>query len=195
MNKKIIVTGILSVLSFGVMAETPSFNNVKIGYTSELGGDSIDGFEVQGEFELSEAFYINAEYTDLSFEDIIKVDFQVYTIGLGYKQDISKYSTLFGEINYVNVDSKARFNEGDINISESFSQDGYEVQFGIRSIVSESFELNAAVVYVDYDDDDDGDFYTAFGGIYKFSENFGVYADLETDFSDENYAVGIRYQF
>ena len=67
MKKTIIASAILSMLSFGALADNPSFDNVEIGYTEfDFDGFDIDGFEVKASKSINDDFYVAGDYTTLS---------------------------------------------------------------------------------------------------------------------------------
>ncbi len=188
MKKTIIASALLSVLSVGAMAETPSFNFVDAGYVSNLGGDfDFDGFEIQGNFELNDNFYINAGYTtitsDISF--IGDIDSDVLELGLGYKTAISDNMVFFTQLDFVDIDV-------DVSGFGSGSENGYQLGFGVRNNLSEKLELKAAINYFDVGGSDT---FLELGAIYKLTDSAGIYFDVDTDFDDSSYGLGVRFSF
>ncbi len=188
MKSAILAGALLLTTSLQVAAETPSFNFVDVGYVSNLGGDDeFDGFEIKGNFEISENLYLNAGYTNLSDDNSgpFDVDAEILTAGLGYKTNISEVSTIFAAADYLRV----KVNAGGFG---SNSESGYQVGVGVRSNVSESLELRAAGYYRDIVDDDT---FVQVGAVYKLAANTGVFLDIESDFDDTRYGVGVRFLF
>ena len=98
MKKSILTIAVLSTVSLGALAQTPSFDYVKFGYAqADINDLEIEpsGFQISGSKMLNDKVYVTAGYSDLS-DDInilnIKVDFDVnlLNVGLGYKQDLSE---------------------------------------------------------------------------------------------------------
>jgi hypothetical protein len=186
MLKKISLAGaLLGFVALPAMAETPTFNFVQVGYVSNLSGSSdYDGFEIKGNLEISDTLYMNAGFTktnaSVSFGDL---DIDVITLGLGYKTNISAVSTLFAEADYLVVDN---------DFNGFGSDNGYQVGFGIRSYVLGSVELKAAAYYRDINSSDT---FLQVGAAYDFTEAAGVYLDIESDFDDTGFGIGLRFSF
>jgi opacity protein-like surface antigen len=186
MKKLVLSSAILSILSFGALADTPSFNFLEIGYTDSFDSEVIDGYEVNGSFELNESFFLSASYTKATESKLIDLD--GYQFGLGYKSKLSDSSVWFTQIDYVKID-----NEFDLpGFSASISEDGYQLSLGVKNNISKSLELSAAIKYIDIVEDDT---YTELGAVYNFTDSSGVYFNIETDFDDSNYAIGLRMSF
>ncbi|MBV1909747.1 MAG: hypothetical protein KUG78_10535 [Kangiellaceae bacterium] len=181
MKKKIIASAVLSILSFGAMADNPSFDNVEFGYTESDfdGGFEVDGFELKGSKEISDNFYIAGDFTRLSENGF---DFDATTVGIGYKLDFTNSSTFFSEVDYARFDVDGGNNE-----------DGYQITAGVRSMLTDRFELKAAIEYLDINDAD-GTFYVL-GGAYSFTDKLAVYADYSYESDVSAYGVGVRYNF
>jgi hypothetical protein len=189
MNKIAISCAILSIFSFAAQAESPSFNFVEVGYTDGLDSDSFDGFEVNANFELNESYYLNANYMNSNETDGgAKFDLTGYVFGFGYKNNFSKSSTFFTQFDYVKVEADMSFS----GFSYSDSENGLQVSAGVRSIVSENLELSAALKYIDVEESDT---LAKFGAVYNFTDQAGLYFNIDTDFHDGNYALGLRVSF
>lgn len=185
--RKIALSGaILSVLSFGALADTPTFNFVEVGYTDSFDSDGLDGVEVNGSFELNDSFFLNVNYMAAEEDNLIDID--GYVLGLGYKNDLSDNSVWFAQADYLTIDSEITLP----SFSTSNSENGYQLSLGVVSQVSENWELSAAAKYIDVFESDT---YAEFGAVYSFTDTLGVYFDVETDFDDSNYAVGLRMSF
>jgi opacity protein-like surface antigen len=187
MKKTIISSAILSVLSFGAMAETPSFNYVDFGYVSDFSSDeSFDGFEFRGNFEINDNFYVSAGIRQLDVDLFgIDADADFNTIGFGYKKAITSNSVFYTQLDYVNT-------KATVSGFGSNSDNGYQVGFGMRSNLSSNFEVKAGVNYIDAADSNT---YMVLGGVYSLSDNVGLYFDIESDFDDSNYSTGVRFSF
>ncbi len=187
MKKTIITSAILSVLSFGVMAETPSFNFAEIGYISNLGGsEDFDGYELKGNFELNDNFYITAGFQSIDIDTFgFDVNGDIKMLGIGYKKDISTATAFYTELNYVDV-------KAGVSGFGSGSDSGYQFGFGVRSNVAENFEMKAGLNYLDVDG---GDTFLELGAIYQLNNSTGIYFDVDTDFDDSKYGVGVRFSF
>jgi len=180
MNKKLLASAVLSILSFGAMADTPSFDNVEIGYANfDFDGFDVDGYEIKGSKQISDDFYIAGDYTDLSENG---ASISLITIGFGYKNDFSSSSSFFAELDFARLDA-----------SGGLDENGYELTFGVRSMFTEQFEVKAAVEYLDIDNDDTTSL--LLGGAYNFTDSVAVYADYKYESDLSRYGVGVRFNF
>ena len=181
MNKKLLASAILSILSFGALAETPSFDNVEIGYSNfdPDGSADLSGYEIKGSKMISDNFYIAGDYTDVSKSG---VSIDLTTFGLGYKIDFSDSSTFFTELDYARWDTNFGIDEN-----------GYELTVGVRSMLTQRFELKAVIEYLDIDNENETSL--VLGGAYNLSNDVAFYADYKYDSDFSRYGVGLRYNF
>ena len=102
------------------------------------------------------------------FSSNVDVDFNTLSVGLGYRYSLSKTTDLFGVLSYEDMEVKAS-SQGN---SESESDNGYGLQIGIRSMLSEKVELSGSLQYLDIADETE----TAIGvsALYNFTEQFSA---------------------
>lgn len=177
----IIASAVLSCFSFGVMAETPSFNFVEIGYTQlDIDGTSAepDGFEFDYNYLFSDNFYLSADYAKV---DDSGVDLKMTNLGFGYKSDISNNTAFFAQLDW----SKFEI--------EDFDDDGYKASLGLRSSLTKNLEVTAAYEYLDIDDESN-DFYVL-GAAYQMNDKFAIYADYKTESDFDQISLGLRMDF
>ncbi|MEP1742194.1 MAG: porin [Kangiellaceae bacterium] len=181
MKKTIIASAVLSVISFGAMAETPSFDYVEFGFTEydSDGLGKLDGFELTASKELNNNFYVAG---DLARVNEGGFDLDTMTIGVGYKNQFSSNSTFFSEIDFAKIKN-----------SNDFDENGFQVTAGIRSMLGKNLELKAAVEYLDINDVDETSYVV--GGAYNLNSDLAVYADYTYESELSKYGVGIRYNF
>ena len=181
MNKKILASAILSVLSFGALADTPSFDNLEIGFANMDfdGGIDLDGYEFKGSKMISDNLYIAGDYTDVSKNGF---DASLTTFGIGYKNDFSNSSSFFTELDYASFESDGGLDE-----------DGYELTFGVRSMMTDQFEVKVALEYLEIDSEDTTSF--VIGGAYDLGNDIALYADYKYESDLSRYGVGLRYNF
>ena len=181
MNKKLLASEVLSVLSFGVLADTPTYDYVEAGYSSVdfEGLPALTGFEIKGSHSLSDNFYVAGDHTNVSKNGF---DLRLTTIGLGYNMDVTSNSSFFTELDYASIDADGAGNEN-----------GYEITTGIRSMLTEKLELKAAVEYLEIDNDDTTSF--VFGAAYKIDDSFAVYADYKLESDLNRIGLGVRFSF
>jgi len=187
MKKTIICGAILSTLSFGAFAETPSFNYVDLGYVSNLGGSNdFDGYDLKGNFEVSDHFYVNAGYRSINQDFFFFFfDGSVKVLGLGYKTDLNSTTAFYSELDAVKIKANA-------NGFGSASDNGYQIGFGTRSNITNQLELQVGVNYSNVADTNTT---LLVGGVYQLNKSAGLYFDIETDFDDSLYSTGVRFSF
>lgn len=178
MKKILLASAVLSLLSFGALAENPSFDNLEAGYTEfDFDGFKVDGFEIKGSRSFSDNLYAAWDYSSVSDNG---ADLKLTTVGVGYKNDFSSDSTFFSELNYAKLDSTG------------FDDNGYEFTVGVRTMMTDRLELKAAVEYLDIDDDMTS---MIVGGAYSVSDSLAFYADYKYESDLSRYDVGLRYSF
>ncbi len=183
--------GLISLLALAgpALADGFDYNYLEAGYYEIDLDDSIldvdgDGINIAGSFEVGQNMFVRAEYgtADLDFG----VDLDELYIGLGVHTPIGDSADFFGVVNYVSVEASA--------LGVSADDDGFGAIVGVRSMISESFELSGHVEYIDLSDSGDD---TSFGGSgwYYFSDTFAV--GLTAEFSDDvnRYGIGARLFF
>jgi len=182
MKKSILITALLSTLSMGVVAETPSFNYFEIGQT-EVDFDGVpfdlDGLEFDFNMALSDSYYLSADYAKV---DRSGVDLKMKNIGIGFNSDISDSTAFFTQIDWANISSNAGVDE-----------DGYRLGLGVRSNWTKDFEVSAAYEYLDIDNDSSS-FYVL-GAAYKLTDSFAAYADYKTESDLDQISFGVRFEF
>ncbi|TQV74047.1 outer membrane beta-barrel protein [Aliikangiella marina] len=193
MKSKMCIALAATLLSLNAAAETPTFNYVKVGFTEqdpEYIGVEQSGFEVAGAYDLDKEYYIAGKYISTSDDNLDSVR---GTIGVGYKMDLTDDTLMFFQIDYAAI-------EFDQTNAGTFDESGFQVGLGFRSYVSDSFEVNGVINYLDAGKVDDtfGDFNQTFiqlGGEYYMNDEFSIYADYEYDSDASRYAVGVKYSF
>lgn len=100
---------------------------------------------------------------------------------------MSERTDFFATLSYLNAKASARG-------FESVDEDGYGVALGIRSMLTDSFELNGSIGYADLGDGADGTSFNA-GALYSFTENFAIGFDIGVDEDVTLYGIGARFYF
>ena len=181
MKKSLLAVAVLATFSFGAVAESPSFSFVELGYTQlDIDGSSVepDGVEFDFNFELSDNYYLSADVSDVEDQGL---DLRMTNIGIGFKSDVSNYSTVFAQIDWSDF-------EFDGN-----SEDGYKLGLGVRSNLTKDLEVTAAYEYLDLDSDS-SDYYLL-GAAYKMNDNLSVYADYKMESDFDQVSFGVRMAF
>ena len=181
MNKKILLGALLASISCTTLAQNPSFDYVDIGYTNwdPDNSSSIDGFELKGSKSFTDNWYIAGDYNRSSQGGNAV---SLLTAGVGYKINFSDKSTFFAEADFAYLDA------------DFFgSENGYELTTGIRSMLTNKFELKGALEYLDINNDSTTSLVV--GGVYKFTDTVATYLDYKTASDVNRLAVGVRFNF
>lgn len=168
-------------------AEGPSYNFIELGYQHvefddiDLGGD---GFELGGSVELGEYAFLLVDYSQTSFDE--GIDYDQLAIGAGFYVGMSERTDLYVGLLYVAAEASVGGGSAD--------EDGFGATMGIRSMLTDRFELQGDVTYVDLGDGIDG---TSVGviGRYSFTPNFAGTLNVEFEEDTNSYGVGLRYYF
>jgi len=188
--KKLLLGTALVFASSSVFADGPSYNFIQVGYQEAKLDDDFfdidgDGFGIGGSFEIAENWFIIAGYSSLGFD--FGVDLDQLSVGGGYHVGISDRTDVFATLSYLSAEVSA-------SGFGSIDEDGYGVSVGLRSMLSDEFELNGSVGYSDLGDGADG---TAFGigALYSFTSNFAIGLNLGFEEDVTMYGVGARFYF
>ncbi|WP_281715807.1 outer membrane beta-barrel protein [Alteromonas sp. CyTr2] len=190
--KRTILASIFGALSLNTFAASPSYDFVKAGYVQadieDAGDFEPSGFQIQGFKSLNENVYLTGRYGQLG-EDVsgVDIDLDYASAGFGYRYGLTQNTDFFGEVTYeyVNIDVELDSISGE-------DDNGYGITAGIRSMLSEQFELRGAIRYIDIEDDE-----TAFeiGADYFFTPQFSFGATYVIADDVDLLGVSARYTF
>ncbi len=181
--------GLLAPMS--VLADGPSYNYFEIGYVNadidEPGADiDGDGFGIGGSVGFAENWFMFANYADLGFD--FGIDVNTFDVGFGYHYPMSDTTDFAVTAEYARAEAK----ESGFG---SIDDDGYGVGLLIRSMLSDAFELNGGINYVDFGGTDGSDTSFTVGGIYSFTDTVGFGARVEMGDDVTLYQLGFRFYF
>mgnify|MGYP001998441350 FL=1 len=190
--KRTILASIFGALSLNAFAASPSYDFVKAGYVQadieDAGDFEPTGFQIQGFKSLNENVYLTGRYGQLG-EDVsgVDIDLDYASAGVGYRYGLTQNTDFFGEVTYeyVNIDVELDSISGE-------DDNGYGITAGVRSMLSEQFELRGAIRYIDIEDDE-----TAFeiGADYFFTPQFSFGATYVIADDVDLLGVSARYTF
>ena len=190
--KRTILASIFGALSLNTFAASPSYDFVKAGYVQadieDAGDFEPSGFQIQGFKSLNENVYLTGRYGQLG-EDVsgVDIDLDYASAGVGYRYGLTQNTDFFGEVTYeyVNLDIELDSISGE-------DDNGYGITAGIRSMLSEQFELRGAIRYIDIEEDE-----TAFeiGADYFFTPQFSFGATYVIADDVDLLGVSARYTF
>jgi hypothetical protein len=191
--RKYILAALAAVLAFSPLlarADGPSYSFIDVGYAVTDIDDideEFDGYLLRGSFEFVENVFLYARFVDQTAE-IFNIDFEAMqaAIGVGYAWPLTDAMDLYGKLGYTEVEIEA--------FDEKLDDDGFEVSVGLRGFLTDQFEMEGAVNYVDLSDSGDD---TSFGlaARWYFIEQLAV--GLEGEFGDDatSYGIGVRWSF
>jgi long-subunit fatty acid transport protein len=185
-------------------AQGPRYSYVEGGWQSiELEDDGTfgddldgDGFAVGASFAVTDMLHIFASYGDSDldlnlFGFDVNVGYSTLTAGAGLNFDVSETVDVVGQLAYVDA-------EVDVSVpgfgSASEDESGYGLAVGVRGMVTEDFELNASINYVDLGGDA-SDTTFSFGGVYSFTPVFALQAGFSFGDDVNSIGVGARLAF
>lgn len=122
-----------------------SYTYIQGGYQrvelDDISGIEVDGdgYAIGGSIEVGENFHLFADYAATDFD--FGVDFDQYSLGVGYHASITNNLDAVFEVSYVRAEAEV--------IGFSVDDDGYGASIGVRSMLGERFELGGSVNYVD----------------------------------------------
>jgi hypothetical protein len=169
-------------------AQPLSYTYVELAYDEsdfDFGGGGIDGdgLTLSGAFEINEDWHVFASYgnSDLDFG----IDLDSWAVGAGYRYPLRGDVDLYGRVLYIN-------SEFDLPGPGSADEDGLGVQARIRAWITDEFEVEGGIQYVDVFDSDTS---LQASGRYHFNRNFS--AGLGITFAGDSDGIGInaRYSF
>ena len=173
------------------VADDISYNFVDLGYQrieiDDVAGIDVDGdgFGIAGSFEIAENWFVQASYAQADFD--FGVDFDQTALGVGYKTGISDRSDVFATVNYLRAEVSA-------SGLGSADDDGFGISVGVRAMLSDTFELNGSIGYVDFDDGGDSTSVSA-GGLFNLTETFALGLGIEVDDDVTSYGILGRIYF
>jgi long-subunit fatty acid transport protein len=174
----------LSTAALSAQAADLDYNTVQATYKSvDFDGTNLDGFGVNGSFKFNDSFYGIVGYDKVSKNS---ADLSETAVGFGFRHAINDKTDWVNELSYVRNDI------------EGFSDNGYRIATGVRSMVSDKVELSGKVNYTDVADIGKG-FGVNLGGVYHVNDSFGItvgydYSDRD-GFDYDSWNVGARFSF
>lgn len=178
---------VLLLLAGPGLAEGVSYNFIELGY-ERVEFDDIDldgdGFGLGGSVELGEYVFLLVDYSQTSFDG--GIDYDQLAVGAGYHVGMSERTDLYVGLLYVAAEASVGNGSADEN--------GLGATMGIRGLITDKFELQGDVTYIDLGGGIDG---TSVGvmGRYSFTPAFAGTLNLGFDEDATNYGVGVRFYF
>jgi hypothetical protein len=142
-----------------------------------------DGLTLSGSFELTDEWHIYTSYSQIDL-DPGNADVDTWAIGAGYVFPLKDGIDLYGRVLYIDQNADAG--------AASIDDDGLAVQGRIRARITDEFELEGGIQYVDVSD---SDISLQASARYNFTEQFS--AGIGISFAGDTDGIGInaRYSF
>jgi outer membrane protein with beta-barrel domain len=160
-----------------------SYSYVEIGYdeidyeVSGAGDIDGDGLTLSGSYELTDDWHVFASYG--TFDLDFGIDLDTWVIGAGYVYPIRNDVDIYGRVLYI---------DSSVDVGPfSDDDDGLGVQGRIRYRVSDEFEVEGGLQYIDVADSDTS---LQASARYYFTDDFSV--GLGVTFGGDSDGIGIN---
>lgn len=186
MKKTLLALALLAPLSLAAQEPRhPSYSYVEAGYVRFDNGLDFDGWGVNGSFGIGD-FHLFAGFSDLDPDDgigIIAADTDWWRAGFGYRMELNPQLDLVARASYRRME-----------FSGIGSDDGWDAEVGARSLLMPKIE---GYVFAGYEDleGSSGDFFGRLGGVWHFTPNWGLNADVKFTGGERMWFIGPRYSF
>ena len=201
--KKTLIAVALIGTSTSALADSPNWNKLQASYIetdieTPIDEDiSMDGYAVSGSLSLNESIFILANFDSVGDEsEFGDVDLDSLNAGIGFNHGLTESTDIFATVTYEKLELVGSVD--DIG-SESFDESGYGAGLGIRSMVTDFFELSVKADYLDIDDEN-AIRYDA-SAFFHLTENlslgvgYKLYDLDEIDQDIDTVAATVRYSF
>jgi hypothetical protein len=171
----------------GVVLAEMNYTNFEVSFIDvelDSAGVDGDGFELAGAYELNDQIHVFGEWQDQSLD--FGIDGRSLELGAGYTHSFSNTLDFVGTLSYVDVEVKLG--------SQTADDDGLALGGGIRTLIGESFQVDAGLKYVDFDEQG-SDTGFSFGGRYYFTDSMAVGASADFNDNADTLRLGFRWEF
>ncbi len=141
-----------------------------------------DGIGIAGSVSILPRFHVFGSYEDEGFD--FDLDRTTLHIGAGYRYPLHEAFDLVGRLSYVETDIERP--------GPDFSDDGLEIEGGIRGRLTARAEFDAGIRYVDLGESDTALF---FDGRFFLQPTLAVGGGLTSDDGDLTLRADIRFLF
>jgi len=189
MKRATLIGALVLALTPGALLAEMRYTNFEVNVIDvELDGSFVnvdgDGFEVSGSYEMNDRLFLFGEWQDQSLD--FGIDGKALEFGAGMSHELNPDLDLVGTLSYVDLEVElANFTADD---------DGLALGGGIRSRVGTSFEIDALLRYVDFDEAG-GDTGVAVTGRYYFTPKLAVSFGTDLNDNADTLRVGFRAEF
>ncbi|MCP1340161.1 porin family protein [Idiomarina sp. M1R2S28] len=201
--KKTLIAIALIGTSTSAFADSPNWDKIQASYIetdieTPIDEDiTMDGYAVAGSLSLSDSIFVLANFDSVGDEsDFGDVDLDSLNAGIGFNHAITESTDVFATVTYEKLELVGSVD--DLG-SESFDESGYGAGAGIRSMITDFFELSVKADYLDIDDEN-GIRYDA-SAFFHLTSNlslgvgYKLYDLDEIDQDVDTVAATVRYSF
>jgi hypothetical protein len=188
MKRLILLASILSLAPSTLLAQM-NYSAVDISFVDiELDDDLAnvdgDGFEVGVTFELNDKFFVLGSWQEQSLD--FNIDGRELELGAGLHHPLGETVDFVATLSYI---------DGEIDAGIfSIDDDGLGVTAGIRARLADSFEVDASIRVVDFDDSG-SDTGFSFGGRWYFTDTMAITGSADFFDNVDVLRIGFRAEF
>jgi hypothetical protein len=172
----------------GIVLADMNYTNLEVNYLDLEVGDGADingdGFEFGGSWELNDQFHLFGSWQEQSLD--FGIDGRTMEFGGGWNHGFTDTLDFVGTLSYVDAELEDDFN--------TVSDDGLALGGGIRSRLGDSFEVDASLKYVDFDESG-SDTGLSLGGRYYFNDSMALNARADFNDNADTLRLGFRWEF
>ncbi|CAB0151242.1 hypothetical protein PSI9734_01655 [Pseudidiomarina piscicola] len=196
----------LSAPVLAAESNAPSFDNVGLSYVKfDVADESLDGFKVNLETSFSPKVFLSVNHLDAtdsfventgSADAAFEISTELSHANLGYKfyDTGSTVGYMAAGFSRFSVSSEVSLSDNSFADSYSQSESGWNAQVGVRSALTERFEVDAALRHIDIGADGDQEF--SVSARYYFEPRFSLSAGYTRIDGDTSYTtIGASYHF
>lgn len=176
-------------------ASAPNWNFIEATYLSaDFDGFDQDveptGYGVKGSTLVGGNVILSASYSSISV-DVANVDVELNqaSVGIGYRYGATNSTDLFMMASYLYSELEISANGNDV----IFDENGYGLEVGVRSMLSEYFEAVATIGYVEIDSESDTGI--AVSAYYHFNKQFAIGVGYSVADDVDMYNASLRLSF
>lgn len=188
MKRTVLLGSVLAAFVPGVVLADMNYTKFDVSLLDvELDGPAGvdgDGFSLGGSFEVSDRLHVFGEWQDHSLD--AGIDGRTIEVGAGITHGFSDTLDFVGTLSYLDSEVKLA------NLTAD--DDGLALGGGVRTRLADSFEVDAMLKYVDFDESG-GDTGVLVGGRYYFNGSMALGASAEFNDNVDTLRVGFRWEF
>jgi len=143
MTKNIPALLITTLIPFYAFSSEPVFNHIELAVgQNKIEQESHDTYSVNGNFALTDKYYLSAEFEQFDHDEYRGADF--YYLGAGYVYSLNNSSNMYAQLDYTHREQVSEYDE---------SLSGFRMTLGYRNQLSENLEGYAKLAYLSLEAD------------------------------------------